>query len=440
MRFISILLFQLLTITVAAQKTTLINNVQIFNGIDEKVMTGNILIVDNRIQRISSSPIPTNRSANTIIIDGKGKFLMPGMIDAHTHIMMESLSIPQLMGSSVEFIAAVGVRAAEKGLMQGFTTFRDLGGPAFGIKEAIDRGIIAGPRIYPSGAMISQTGGHGDFLLPQDVPRDAGAPLGTAERNNFGILADGVEEVTKRVREQLRLGATQIKLAAGGGAASNYDPLDVSQYSEAEIAAAVNAAENWNTYVTVHAYTPKGIQTALKAGVKCIEHGQLLDEETAKMIAEKKAWLSLQPFLSTDKSKYPPGSSSQQKIETVQRGTDIAYQFAKKYKINTAFGTDCLFDREKSDNRGKELTKLSQWYTPFEILRMCTAVNGQLMALCGPRNPYPYKLGVIEEGAYADLLLVEGNPLKDIKVLETPATNLLIIMKDGVIYKNILSK
>ena len=440
MKSIVFLLASMFPLMMQAQKTTLINNVQIFNGRDEKLTTGNVLIVENRIQRISTSPISTNKSANTTIIDGKGKFLMPGLIDAHTHIAMESLTMPQLMGSNIEFVTAVAVKAAEIGMMQGFTTYRDLGGPAFGVKEAIDRGFVIGPRIYPSGAMISQTGGHGDFLMPQDVPREASAPLATAEKYNFGIIADGVDEVTKRVREQLRLGASQIKLAAGGGAASNYDPLDVSQYTEAELAAAVSAAENWNTYVTVHVYTPKGIMTALKAGVKCIEHGQLLNEEAAKMIAEKQAWLSLQPFLSTDKQKYPEGSASAMKIGEVQRGTDTAYQLAKKYNIKTAFGTDCLFDREKSANRVKELTKLSQWYTPFEILKMATSVNGELMALSGPRNPYPYKLGVIEEGAYADMLLIDGNPLKDIKVLETPVKNLLLIMKDGVVYKNMIQK
>lgn len=216
--------------------------------------------------------------------------------------------------------------------------------------------------------------------------------------------------------------------------------MDVSQYSEEELAAAVKAAENWNTYVTVHVYTSKGIQTALKAGVKCIEHGQLLNEEAAKMIAEKNAWLSLQPFLSTDKQKYPAGSASAMKLAMVQRGTDTAYQLAKKYNIKTAFGTDCLFDREKSSSRGKELAKLAQWYTPFEILKMATSVNGELMALSGPRNPYPYRLGIIEEGAYADILLVDGNPLKDIKVLETPEKNLILIMKDGVIYKSLIQK
>lgn len=435
------LLTLLLVVTVLsahAQKTVLINNVQIFNGVDNKTILGNLLIVDNRISKISSKPIPVNKSANTSIIDGKGKFLMPGLIDAHTHLVLESLPKLALLTSDVPFLSIVAAKSAEANLMQGYTTFRDLAGPSFGIKKAIDMGIIKGPRIYPSGAMISQTSGHGDFLMPQDVPRDAAAPLSFAEKNNVGIIADGVDEVLKRVREQLRLGATQIKLAAGGGAASDFDPLDASQYTEAELAAAVAAAENWNTYVTVHAYTPDAIKTSIKAGVKCIEHGQLADEASVKLMAEKKVWWCLQPFLEDSKERYAEGSANRAKMSTIVTGTDSAYFFAKKYNVNVAFGTDALFDASRSGNRSKILSQLLRWYTPFEILNMATAKNGKLMALSGARNPYPHKLGVIEEGAYADLLIVDGNALQNIQLLENPQQNLLLIMKDGVVYKNSL--
>lgn len=422
-----------------AQKTILINNVQIFNGKDEKTVLGNVLIVNNLISRISTAPIATNKSGDTKIIDGNGKFLMPGLIDAHTHIMMESMNIMELMNSDIEFITITAVKSAERDLMQGFTTFRDLAGPAFGMQKAIDRGLIPGPRIYPSGAMISQTGGHGDFLAPNDVPRDAAANLDFTERFNFGIIADGSDQVLKRVREQLRLGATQIKLAAGGGVSSNYDPLDVSQYTEEEMKAAVDAAENWGTYVTVHAYTPRAIQTALRAGVRCIDHAQLIDEATAKMIAEKKAWLSLQPFLDEGESVFAEGSPNRIKQQTMMRGTDSAYAFAKKYNIRTAFGTDCLFQPKHSATRAGDLTKLLRWYSPYEILKMATSTNAELLAMSGPRNPYPNKLGVIEEGAYADILLVDGNPLTDLKILEDFDKSLLLIVKDGVIYKNRLA-
>jgi imidazolonepropionase-like amidohydrolase len=436
MKSIFATLFILFTILTMAQKAILINNVKIFNGKDEKTITGNVLIVDNLISKISTTPIPTNKNEETKIIDGKGKFLMPGLIDAHTHIMMESLNIMELMNSDIEYITVVAVKSAEKDLMQGFTTFRDLAGPAFGIQKAIDRGLILGPRIYPSGAMISQTAGHGDFLSPNDVPRDAAASLDFTERFNFGIVADGKDQVLKRVREQLRLGATQIKLAAGGGVSSNYDPLDVSQFTEEEMKAAVDAAENWGTYVTVHAYTPRAIQTALRAGVHCIDHAQLIDEETAKMIADKKIWLSLQPFIDEGKSSFAEGSPNRIKQQTMMKGTDIAYTFAKKFNIKTAFGTDCLFQPKNSANRASSLTNLLRWYTPYEILKMATSTNAELLTMSGSRNPYPNKLGVIEEGAYADVLLIDGNPLINLKILEDYDKSLLMIIKDGVIYKN----
>jgi imidazolonepropionase-like amidohydrolase len=363
---------------------------------------------------------------------------MPGLIDAHTHIMMEALSMQALMATDIGFITLAAAKSAERNLMQGFTTFRDLGGPTFGLKRAIDMGLYAGPRIYPSGAIISQTGGHGDFLMPNDVPREINAPLAYAEKHSVGIIADGVPEVLKRSREQLRLGATQVKLAAGGGASSSYDPLDVAQYSEEEMAAAVLAAENWGTYVAVHAYTPRAIQTALRAGVRCIDHGHLMDDATAKMIGEKNAWLSLQPFTDDDVSPFPEGSPNFLKQKELRNGTNLAYNLAKKYKLKTAFGTDCLFEPEKAAKRGVQVTKLLRWYTPYEILKMATSGNAELLKMSGLRNPYPKALGVIEEGAYADILIIDGNPLQDLKLVEDPNKNFLLIMKDGVVYKNIL--
>jgi imidazolonepropionase-like amidohydrolase len=431
-------LFLLLSFIASAQNATLINNVLIFNGKDNKLTKGNVLIEGDIIKKISTGEIAIDKNAKILIVDGQGKFLMPGLIDAHTHIMMESLNIMELMNGDIEYITINAAKSAEKDLMQGFTTFRDLAGPAMGLQKAIDKGLIIGPRIYPSGAMISQTGGHGDFLSPNDVPRDAGANLDFTERNNFGIIADGVDEVLKRVREQLRLGATQIKLAAGGGVSSSYDPLDVSQFTEAEIKVAVDAAENWGTYVTVHAYTPRAIQTALRAGVRCIDHAQLIDDGTAKMVADKKAWLSLQPFIDEGKSLYADGSPNRIKQQTMMRGTDSAYLFAKKYNIKTAFGTDCLFEPLHSSQRAGDLVKLLRWYTPFEILKMATSTNAELLAMSGPRNPYPKKLGVIEEGAYADVLLIDGNPLNDLNVMVDYTKNYVMIIKNGVIYKNTL--
>ncbi len=212
------------------------------------------------------------------------------------------------------------------------------------------------------------------------------------------------------------------------------------QYTEAEIRAAVEAGENWGTYVTVHAYTPRAIRQAVAAGVKCIDHGQLIDKPTAKLLADKGIWWSLQPFLDDEDASPTPDPVSRRKALEVFAGTDNAYKLAKKYKIKTAFGSDALFDARVASRQGARLAKLVRWYTPAEALKMATADNGELMALTGFINPYPGKLGVVEEGALADLLLVDGNPLENIKLIENPDKNIRLIMKDGSIYKNTLPK
>ena len=316
---------------------------------------------------------------------------------------------------------------------------RDLGGPVFGLKRAIDEGVTLGPRIYPSGAFISQTSGHGDFRFSFEVPRTLGGPLSHSEVEGIAAIADSPDEVRLRAREQLRQGASQIKLMAGGGVSSPYNPIESTQYTEPELRAAVEAAENWGTYVTVHAYTPRAIQQAIAAGVKCIDHGQLIDEPTAKLMADKGIWWSLQPFLDDEDAIPQVSPVSQKKAMEVFAGTDNAYKLAKKYKIKTAFGTDVLFDARLATRQGAQLAKLVRWYTPGEALKMATGDNGELLALSGLVNPYPGKLGVVEEGALADLLLVDGNPVENIKLIEDPDKNFVVIMKDGRIFKNLLS-
>lgn len=420
----------------AQTKTLLINNVEIFNGTDEKTIIGNVLIEGNTISKISTSPISTNKSADVQILDGKGKFLMPGLIDAHYHAMFSSLSQLALLTGNIGFVNLVAGKNAENLLMKGFTSIRDLGGPVFGLKQAIDNKVIPGPRIWPSGAFISQTGGHGDFRLPNDVPSDASKGLSYAERINAAAIADGPDAVRLRTREQLMLGASQIKLMAGGGVSSIYDPLDVTQYTESEIRAAVEAAENWGTYLTVHAYTPRAIQQAIRAGVKCIDHGQLIDEETVKMMVEKDVFWSLQPFIDEgDKGVLSPESRAKQ-LEMYQ-GTDNAFELAKKYKMKIAYGTDVLFDAQKAALPGAQLLKMKHWFTNYEILKMATANNGELLALSGKRSPYAGKLGVIEEGALADLILVDGSLIKNLELISEPE-KIHLVVKDGIIYKNTL--
>jgi imidazolonepropionase-like amidohydrolase len=418
--------------------TVLFDNVHVFDSKSGSLTAPtNVLVVGNKIAKISASPIPTNRSAATTIIEGGGRTLMPGLIDAHTHILMESIPMSVAMTADIGYVNLVGAKTANEMLMRGFTSIRDLGGPSFSLKRAIDEGLIPGPRIYPSGAFISQTSGHGDFRMLYELPRTIGAPPSHMEQIGVAAIADSPDEVRLRARENLMKGASQIKLMAGGGIASPYDPLDVAQYTEAEIRAAVEAADNWGTYVTVHAYTPKAIQTAIAAGVKCIDHGQLADDATAKLMADKSIWWSLQPFLDDeDANPQPEGSPNRAKQLEMSAGTDTAYKLAKKYKIKTAWGTDTLFDAKLASRRGNQLTKMVRWYSPAEVLKMATVDNAELLALSGPRNPYPGKLGVVEEGALADLLLVDGDPVTNIKLIEDPSKNFVVIMKDGKIYKN----
>jgi imidazolonepropionase-like amidohydrolase len=284
--------------------------------------------------------------------------------------------------------------------------------------------------------VITVTSGHGDFRQPFELPRALGSAQTRMEQIGGSLLADSPDEVRLRTREQFLLGATQIKLTGGGGVASPHSPLDVVTFTEPELRAAVEAAENWGTYVTVHAYTPASIQRAIAAGVKCIEHGHLMDEATAKLIAEKGVWLSIQPFPDELADAFPPGSQQRAKAAQVFAGTDIAYRLARKHKLKTAWGTDILFSPALARRQGELLVKLERWYKPAEALVMATGTNAELLALSGNRNPYPGKLGVVEEGALADLLLVEGDPLKDLKLIADPAKNFAVIMKEGRIYKN----
>ncbi|UGY15363.1 amidohydrolase family protein [Bradyrhizobium septentrionale] len=419
-----------------AQQDTgvLFQNVRVFDG-KNGALSGpsNVLIRNNKIEKISTAAI----TADAQVIAGDGRVLMPGLIDAHWHAMLIRPTPATAIAGDVGYTNLLAAAEATATLMRGFTTVRDMGGPAFSLKRAIDEGLVAGPRIYPSGAMITITSGHGDFRQLSELPRTIGGMLSRMERIGGAMVADSPDEVRVRAREQLMQGATQVKLTAGGGVASPFSPLDVSTFTEPELRAAVEAAENWGTYVAVHAYTPVAIQRSIAAGAKCVEHGHLMDDATARLMAEKGIWLSTQPFVDLSGASVL-GPAEQDKMRQVVAGTDRVYGFAKKYKLKTAFGTDVLFSKALADRQGAMLTTLTRWYTPAEALTMATSTNAELLGLSGPRNPYPGRLGVVEEGALADLLLVNGDPIDNIKLIEDPAKNFVVIMKDGKVYKNLL--
>lgn len=418
----------------------LFNNVRVFDGKGISLSEPtNVLVRGNLIDKISRAPIPVDRSATTTIIDGGTRTLMPGLIDAHWHAMLIRATPAQAFGD-VGYNSLMAGDEATDTLLRGFTTVRDVGGPVFGLKRAIDEGVVKGPRIYPSGAVITVTSGHGDFRELTDLPRTIGGMLTRMEKLGGSMVADSPDEVRLRSREQLMQGASQVKLTAGGGVSSPFSPIDVTTFTEAELRAAVEAAENWGTYVAAHAFTPAAIRVAITAGVKCIEHGMLMDEATAKLLAEKGIWLSMQPLPEDLRLGFPVGSIQRAKADEVWPGITRTYELAKKYKLKTAWGTDVLFSRALAQQQGAILASLVRWYTPAEALAMATGTNAELLALSGKRNPYPGKLGVVEQGALADLLLVDGNPLENINLIADPAKNFKIIMKDGIIYKNTLTK
>jgi imidazolonepropionase-like amidohydrolase len=426
----------------------LFENVRIFDGTSPNLSDpAYVLVEDDLIQAISAEPIAVTAVGELTTIDGNGRTLMPGLSDAHWHHNMALVDpvatlSPDMTDEEAEAtVRSLSQQAAEDMLMRGFTSARDVGGDVFWLKDAIDNGELLGPRIWPSGAMISQTSGHFDFSTVEDIPRLPTSPISRTDRLGITMVADGVPEVLRRTREQLKRGAVQIKIATGGGVTSAGDPIDVSQYTEDEIKAAVDAAADWNTYVLTHAFTPRSIQRSIEMGVKSIEHGHLMDEETAQMMAETGTWLSMQPILDDEDALIPEGSPELQrgKFLQVAEGTDNTYRLAKQYNIKTAWGIDTLFSPELAARQGAQLSKMVRWYEPWEALKMATHDNHELFSLSGPRNPYPGTLGVVEEGSLADLLLVDGNPLENIELIEDPETNFVVIMKDGVIYKDLVS-
>ena len=411
-------------------------NVNVFDGRSEELLMDTSVLVEGKLIREIGGELSHDGAT---VIDGGGRTLIPGLIDGHSHVMLPASPFALAYSYHWAYTGALVSREAERTLMRGFTTLRDAGGPCYGIAKAIDEGVVPGPRIFCSGHFIGQTSGHFDFRLPNDThPRER------SDRSNYerewAYIADGVPEVRAFSREVLRRGATQLKLSLGGGNASPYDPLDTTHYSVEEIRAAVEAAEDWNTYVLVHAYTDESVMRALQAGAKSIEHGNLIrKDQTIRAIQRAGAILNPQFLIFTpDESMLELGDPA-----TIAKGAPIRenvgrlVELIKKHKLPIAFGVDVFGSPDLLAMQNLELTRRGQWFTPAEVLKQATYNTAQLVAMSGPRNPYQDgPLGVIEVGAYADLLLVDGNPLEDLALLEDPERNLVIIMKDGIIYKN----
>lgn len=412
----------------------LIKNVLIFDGTSTQVSPSqDVLIVGNKIAEIGESLRAPNGFQ---VIDASGRTMTPGFIDAHVHLQW-NVGITEFLDGPIDYHAALALTEAKRTLMRGFTTVRDTSGGVHGIKRAIDEGHFAGPRIYAAGAAIGMTSGHADYRSIGILPRQLGGPAETeVERLGMSVFADGVPEVLSASRNQFRQGSVFLKMFGGGAVSGLRDPLDIAEYSFEEIKAAADEAKRWNTYLAVHAYTDRTVLDALKAGAMSIEHANLISEGTLKELVKKDAFLSLQTatYLTPLPDSFSAAQKERQKMAA--DGLDLVMRLARKHGAKIAFGSDLVGGTEVKEAQLQEFTNRLKWFSPAEVLTQATATNGDLMALSGPRNPYPGKLGVVEAGALADLLLFDGNPLDDLSIVTRPEQHLDLIMKDGVIYKS----
>lgn len=451
---LSVLAISCFTAISANAASTLFTNVDIFNGKENKLYEDyNVLVVDNKISKISDERI---KAPDVTVIDGQGKTLMPGLIDGHAHVMINYNFGDIETNKDLTDISIHATQVAKRYLDDGFTTVRDMGGPAFGLAREIDAGNIYGPRIYPSGAFISQTSGHGDFRDRADAgftPKSAG-DLSNFERMGIGAVADGVPEVLRATRTNLRNGATQIKIMAGGGGSSRFDPIDTTQYSVDETCAIVEAAADWGTYVAAHTFNDRAVNRLLDCGVKTFEHGFFINDDTMKRIAKEGGYVVPQMWgLSPDLAKNP--LMPKEKLPMVAELQKAYGDYGKRLLDNgvkVVFASDYVgADSDAERARRYEIYwRTKAFGSNYEVLKQMTSIAGEMIEMSGPRNKVTAKLGVIEEGAIADILLVDGNPLKDISVLgATPQwfdadpeykqiDTIQIVMKDGVIYRNTL--
>ena len=432
--------------------STLFTNVDVFNGTENKLYEDHhVLVEDNLIKQISASPI---EAGDAVVIDGEGKTLMPGLIDGHAHVMINYNFGDIESNKDLTDISIHATQVAKRYLDDGFTTVRDMGGPAFGLTREIEAGNVVGPRIYPSGAFISQTSGHGDFRDRSDpgfTPNSVG-DISNFERMGIGAVADGVPEVLKATRLNLRNGATQIKIMAGGGGSSRFDPIDTTQYSVDETCAIVEAAKDWNTYVAAHTFNDRSVNRLLDCGVKSFEHGFFINDETMKRIAKEGGYVVPQMWgLSPDLAKNPLMPA--EKLPMVAQLQEEYGDYGKRLlenNVKVVFASDYVgADSDAERARRYEIYWRTQAFgSNFEVLKQMTSTAGEMLAMSGPRGTTQGKLGVIENGAVADILLIDGNPLEDMAVIgATPEwfdadpeyktiDTIKLVMKDGVVYRN----
>lgn len=386
-----------------------------------------VLVEGGTVKEVSDRPIS---AASALRVDLRGRTLMPGMIDAHIHIVMTEVYMQNLADTPLTLLAAKGAAAMRSFLMRGFTTLRDTGGADWGMKAAVEQGLFDGPRLFISGMPISQTGGHGDFRkrTQSDYICACSSGLGAASR-----IADGVPEMVRAVRDELRKGADQIKIMVSGGVASLLDPLESLQFRVDEIEAAVDEARRWGTYVCAHAYSAAAIERAVRAGVRTIEHGNLIDAATAKVVAEHNAFV-VPTLIAYDALKrrgadYGLTKVSLEKNERVLNAGLRSLEICKAAGVKMGFGSDLL--GQLQNDQCNEFLIRSQIISPQDVIRSATLVNAEILRQTG-------KLGELVPGAHADLLVVDGNPYQDMSVFLNDGARIPAIMVGGRFLKQAL--
>ena len=430
----------------------LITNVNVWDGTSEELMMGtDVLIEGNLVKQVATGI----EAPDAHKVDGKGGTVMPGLIDMHAHHAIHEGMLEGRNTFDQMAIGAISGMRLREYLDQGFTTSRDAGGNVLGLAKAVRLGRIPGPRIYASGGFLSQTGGHADTGFFNDIPGD----VDSLERSGFGYIVDGVTEARRAARQNLRSGATQIKIMAGGGVASEFDPIHTTQFSLEEMKAVVGVAEDYGTYVTAHAYHDRAVNRAIDAGLRCIEHNFLVSEKTIKRMKKEGVALSIQSVMSLQA--FDPKNVEQitffsadqkSKAKMVNSGARQMLEWALEYDLIMVTGGD-MFDKANVNRQIDNIIWLKEvGFSNVQALKTATSSAATVLSWSGGMNPYKdayaglspeekaekgIGLGVIEEGAYADLLVINGNPLEELEVLKD-RDNMQLILKDGHLWKNTL--
>lgn len=410
----------------------LFTNCRVFDGCSQECPDGmTVWVEDGLIREVSDRPVRTAASVHTI--DVGGRTLMPGLIDAHVHVYFSHVNWQKVDHAGEAYRTAHAVRVLGHALDCGFTTVRDIGGGDYGLYRAIEDRLIRAPRFLYAGKMISMTGGHGDTRLMHESQHTEGY-CSCGDANALNVVVDGVGACIKAAREQLRRGAHCIKIMASGGVASPTDPIWMNQYREDEIRAIVNEATERRTYVSAHCHPVNAVKRCIKYGVRVIEHGTLMDDETARLVAEQGAYvvptLVIIYVLAEQGAGLGLPAPSQKKVEVVARQALQGLESMHQAGVKIGFGTDLLGETYRQQCR--EFTLRKEVFRPLEILRQATSTNAALLQQEG-------KLGCVKPGAYADLLVVDGDPLKDIELLATSGKNLRLIMRAGELIRNELT-